>query len=603
MSSVVPVASPPRPRPKAMPLKSPARQATLPIKNPERSRESQSGPPPSPPPGIGLIRQHEKRRRDKRITITTLATAVILIAIIGTLSVLLYLQSQKKTVVSVRSDPVESVENGSGERDVNGGDSAPESDRPSDASRPRHGDTPPHDLASDRDPIPEKTEKRVRLDDLPPQKFSYLKKKRVEECWERVQPHLVSLKVFDGRGTHAVSATLIDSRGWIVTSYSAVAGATKIEVTASAKSIDDLPDPSLLTDRVRGVIAMDPKNDIAILSINRRFVVSFAEMKINETQRLVAGQYLVQSAPPSPLNPYSRSESKIIARSTYDELDPAGQARAKQENLTDPDVNWLVAQYQSIPCPGTALVLIDGSLAAINAFTTDQKTYYVMVDHLKGLIQSADVVVRPLSVLAGKDGNARLTAVEDDHPMREVSVRLNQLGTVCEAFGWSPQTKMEYSQFQDFADYTSRALRFSLDNRDNPREKDQVKKIEDQVKHWEKSLARQLGKINFDDPQSLARLNEFAETEISRPNRYVPFFGKVLLSGIELPDHVLLEFDNLPVVVNIPFSPDGEPMLPDSRWLFFVKTPPTKKKVKFNVVGRSIVTHSVGLQFAVGPID
>ena len=92
---------------------------------------------------------------------------------------------------------------------------------------------------------------------------------------------------------------IVDSRGWVLTSYHAIKDAWQVEVTASAKSLEALEKSKPLQDLARGVIAVDPVNDLAIIEVNRRFVVSLANVKIYDDDRIVSGEFLFQSEPPS----------------------------------------------------------------------------------------------------------------------------------------------------------------------------------------------------------------------------------------------------------------------------------------------------------------
>ncbi len=549
-------------------------------------------------PGTAEIR-HLYQRRNKQKLIITLVTGGLLAAVIGILSGLLVMQLQKQSLAenddpeaaTSQTEPASAtglVNSDSTQRDPAGENSAvPKTNEPS--------------TAASRNSSP-KQEKPTRLADLPPQELELLNSEDLDECWEMVQPHLVGLRVTDARGTHAAIATIIDSRGWILTSYSAIEGASKIEVTASAKSIDELPSEDLLTDLVRGVIAIDPKNDLAVLSINRRFIISFADIKIAETNDIVKGEYLVQCAPPSKSNLYARTESKIVLRNRFDALDASGQSEAKRRELTDPDLTWVVATNDTTPLPGTPLVRLDGTLAAINVFAENGLGTFLTVDPLKQLLGSATDEIESLAVLGGSTADqGELITIEPSHPMREVSERLNQLGDACKQFGWIAQTESQFQDLQEFAQQVTKALIYVMENEDSG--ESEVERIGSLVSQWENTLTKRMSTINSDDLLALRKMNKIAKEQMKEPGRYVPFYGTVYIGGIDLADKLILKFDADQTFVNIPFEPsDGDPMLPQSQWLFFVRTPGAIKTINFKVSeDETIPTYSADLQFAIGP--
>lgn len=134
-----------------------------------------------------------------------------------------------------------------------------------------------------------------------PQKLKHFAQKQVDDCWKLTQPHLLSLLIQGPGGTRQATGTIVDSRGWVVTSYQAVKDAWRIEVTSAAKSLVDSYGNQPLNDLARGFIATDPENDLALLAVNRRFVVSFADVEISKNSQIVAGEHLLQCGPPSTL--------------------------------------------------------------------------------------------------------------------------------------------------------------------------------------------------------------------------------------------------------------------------------------------------------------
>ena len=307
----------------------------------------------------------QRKRRNRRRLITTLVSSAFLATIIGVLAGLLVRQLKQNAVSSnglsgtvlADSDPdTAAVENPVFVPSVD--------DQTTD-------EEPDHPAVVNEKPIPR--------ENIPSQKFDYLDRKAAKSRWNAVQPHLVSLKVFDGLGTHEAVGTIVDSRGWILTSYQAVKGASKIEVKASVNSIDDYWEAEPLTDLVRGYIAEQKENDLVLLSINRRFVVAFSTVQPATKNNIVEAEYLLQCAPPSRTNLYGGTETRISNRAELESLDPTAQSMARRMQLDGKDLVWIVATGETPPAPGTPLFKIDGELAAISVFTATNKNYFLPV--------------------------------------------------------------------------------------------------------------------------------------------------------------------------------------------------------------------------------
>ncbi len=152
---------------------------------------------------------------------------------------------------------------------------------------------------------------REKIIPIPQPPSKIIRSGRLDDCWMRVRPFIVKLTAQTPLGPKSLTGTIIDSRGWVATSYRAIQGAGEIEVSQSPKTSDDLNSSSLLTDKVRGIIATDFEHDLAILSVNRRFVVSFSDLPMIEQDHLVISEYLVQCVAPTGQYPWSATECRI----------------------------------------------------------------------------------------------------------------------------------------------------------------------------------------------------------------------------------------------------------------------------------------------------
>ncbi len=544
--------------------------------------------------GVESIRRDYELRM-KRKFITTIVTACVFLLIIGALVTMLILQIRSVDQVAEipEPDPVAETSNDALEEKADSADEANSPEKPDDKTKTDS------DNSAQAKPSKDEPVRKLRLKDLAPQKFAYLKKAQVEDAWTTIQPQLVNLKVYDARGSHMAVGTIVDTRGWVLTSYSAVVGASKIEVIQSARSIDELTD-DMLMDQVRGVIAIDQANDFILLSINRRFVISFSEVEYANSSKVVESAYFVQSAPPTFTNPYAKHEARISVRGELDDLDQNAQNKAIKSKLGEPTgllgkkdgpatdddpLTWLVASSPKQPLPGTPLVTVRGRMAAMNVFSDSRSGQYVLVDEVPDLIASADGKIQPLSVLGGTTSEAVLVAVADDHALREQSVGINRTGEACKVFNWIPETEEQYKTFQQFAVYFYELKEYSRENADSDDQNDQA--IVKQVTAWENSLTERFVEIiqgsNDEERKKLQNLNqEFAKPAIQKGGQVVVLFGQVDPVGIR-GDRIILNLYGDDTSVSVPLGERDFPMRPETEWLAFVKAPATPKQVVFKV--------------------
>ena len=550
--------------------------------------------------GVESIRL-ERELRDRSRFINTLVTGGVLLLIIGGLAVMLILQLRK--VDQMADDPEPSINVESNEPEVN---ASPATDLKSDQPAAL-GDLNDPKLVKAPEDKPARQFK-LKFDDLPPQKFDYLKRSQVDNAWTVIQPYLVHLKVHDARGSHLAVGTIVDTRGWILTSYQSIVGASKIEVTQSAKSIDEFSD-DLLTDQVRGVIGIDKANDLVLLSINRRFVISFADVQYADTTTIVETAYFVQCAPPTLTNPYARHEAKITVRGTLDDLDGDAQSKAIRSKLGEPiglldedkdglgndelPLTWLVATSGKQPLPGTPLVNVDGELVGMNVFSDSRSSQYLMVDDVFDLIVSSDDKPQAMSVLGGVTSESILVAVPEGHELRAASVGLNKTGESCKEFNWIAETLEQYQTLQEFAGYYSELHRYSIEHVDSDDRTDKI--ISKQATAWQNTLTKRFVDIiqsnnNEDDRKNLQQMNQkFAKEAIQAGGQVVPFFGQVDPAGI-IGERMILNLYGDGTSVSVPFVPRDIPMRLESEWLIFVEAPANPKTVVFKTPNGQAIT-------------
>lgn len=212
---------------------------------------------------------------------------------------------------------------------------------------------------------------------------------------------MVRLRVNTENESHYVSGTIVDSRGWVATSLSAVAGADEIEVQSAHQKLDQLYGIKLLpTDVVRGVIKMDPGSDLVLLSINREFVPISPEVTLGKSTSLVTSEYIFQCACPGSKNWAWPKESQIEGRKTYDELDFDFKSQFDELKMDETNTFIMHGGYTDTSA-GAGLFTRDGKLVGINTGLSDESKQVLAasVEKLSELISSSSNDPQALSVL------------------------------------------------------------------------------------------------------------------------------------------------------------------------------------------------------------
>ena len=445
--------------------------------------------------------------------------------------------------------------------------------------------------------IPEPIPDTVRVTD---QELRFFSKKQMNKSWSKIQPHLVSLEIENQFGKHMATGTIIDSRGWVVTSYQAIKDAWRIQVTASDKSLAAAESSKSLQDLAKGVVATDPENNLAILAVNRRFVISLIDLGIADDNKIVKGEYLVQAAPPSNQNPFGRSEARIQAREDFAGLEKKARLRAESFSLTQSDLNWLTFKGPVPTNAGMPLFRSDGTLVAMTVFRDGQMSYGLSVHHLRRLIDSAGGTVEPIRAPIVRTQLGKSATLSDDSVAKQLIFELNQAGQKCEAFQFLPTDESEYSLLQDFARSRAAAFDYVVEYEG---EMDSVM-LQMQLDQWEQKLIANIQTIFEADPDRFVQLNQLAGRQIKLGDKnQVIFLGTIYLGGIQS-SRVILKINDSEIYVSAPFQPDTEPMLPGSQWLFFVETPARARRLGIKLAGDEVIpTETATIRYAAGPLE
>lgn len=432
------------------------------------------------------------------------------------------------------------------------------------------------------------------------QDLRFFSKKQMKKSWSKIQPHLVSLEVENQFGKHTVTGTIIDSRGWVVTSYQAIKDAWRIQVTASKRSLATAESSKPLQDLAQGIVATDPENNLAILAVNRRFVVSLADVGIADQNKIVKGEFLVQAAPPSKQNPWGSSEARIQSRNDFDGLEKKARLRAESFDLTQSDLDWLTFKSPVATNAGMPLFRSDGTLVAMTVFRDGQTSYGLSVHHLKRLIGNADGTIEPIRAPIVRTSKGETATLSDDSVAKQLIFDLNQSGQKCEPFQFLATDESEYSLLQEFAKSRAAVFDYIVEYEDDM---DSVM-LQMQLDQWEKKLMANIQTIFASDPDRFRQLNQLAGREVKLGDKnQVVFLGTIYMGGIQS-SRLISKINDSEIYVSAPFQPEAEPMLPGSQWLFFVETPARARRLGIKLAEDEVIpTETVTIRYAAGPLE
>ena len=288
---------------------------------------------------------------------------------------------------------------------------------------------------------------------------------------------------------------------------------------------------------------------------------------------IVEGQYLLHCAPPGEHNLYGSIEALINFRGPLKQLDESSRKTIKKRGLRGNNLVWLQASGTTRSAPGTPLFNTDNELAAINSFSYENAGKYsscfVPVEQVFEMINQSDGELKPISDLGNGKGSL-VVSVAENNPFREKVVELNQVAKSCADFDWIPKSREQYQDFQVFAE---RYIEIEAEARrlsgSTIAEEQKIIALQDDL---EATLRERFTGLSLADEKLLGKMNaDFAETELQRLNRFVPFYGEVLQPTIGNPQLNILVY-NTTLETPVPYRAIAQPPKLESRWLFFAKT-------------------------------
>jgi len=466
-------------------------------------------------------------------------------------------------------------------------------------------------LASEQAPeqAPEQSQQQTARDQPPPAlpPFLLFDRRQVNQIWNDSRPFLLALEIEGPRGKQRAVGTIIDSRGWCVTSYQAVHDAWKIDVVAATHSLQQSSQEPPLRDTVRGIVLAKPELDLAILAVNRRFVVSLADLPIPTEDRMVAATRLMAVAPPNPENYHGFSEVKIEQRGKLAEFPSEIQARLSTLPGDITDIQWLSLSGGIDLLPGTPLLDQQGQLRSIVSVQRQQAALAVPVTQLSKLKTEAPGRLIPLKTpVVHTDGGVQSAAI--NHPALLLSQQIRSDAELCSGFGWIATDPSELQQLIQFLENLQLGKDYLKKNKPDYRDPSEIEAartmLRDTIDECQLSLQTQLQTAKDQTDGKLAAMNRLAHKQLFGPGeRTAPILVEVF-AGFSQLDFMVFQFDYVQDYVNIPFDQSAPVMRPGSRWLILVRSPADKPVKNFRTsADRRMNTRSLERITEIGPFQ
>lgn len=400
--------------------------------------------------------------------------------------------------------------------------------------------------------------------------------------WNTIHPHLVRLQVQSPAETRTVAGVIVDSRGFVATSYQAIRDAVSIEVRSASKALIAGEPFGELTDQVRGLIAKDESRDLAILEINRRFVSSFATIKFSAAETALPGDRCVVATPPQGASRLWIADFPIRHVQTFDRLMPQFQtAMSRIPQIAGTSSQWIVG---GIPeerfVPGSPVFRLTGELVAVVTCAAAESNAIACPSlSIAELIRAAPAAASPFPIdPIVKEAVSSSVAIKEILPDREspsfaAAEELQQLTQSVSQFDFLPKTPEQQKTLGDFA-----AALFRFDEwLQRPDLTDEQRlEAEQFLDQFLDGIQSEIRTSINEHPDHIAPLNQWAWESAERGGNFVAV-GDVVRSGLQESDVAPYVIFRLPGAGSHVFTTirhEGPIFLPGSRWFFIASSLP-----------------------------
>lgn len=309
-------------------------------------------------------------------------------------------------------------------------------------------------------------------------KLRYHRESQMLDAWRSVRQAVLVLEVTRRGHRRTVPATIVDSRGWAITSFSALAGAENVVARFAPAAPDD---PGTVRDQsaaITGYVAAWPEADLILLEVDRRMIEIIGPLPMM-ARAPVAGSYLLGFGPvPSGWKQWG-IETQVTTSADLMANTPDSLVWTEHDQPSD------------AAAPGMPLFSIGGELAAMNTVRRENGRQFavpvelilvwlenirsrpaedsgsrllVSLDPKRAIVQLPDPVVAAPVAGPQPGESVRGTGTSDPVPgaassaanpaapapsgvdLAELQRRLEDLADDCDGFGFVPTNAAEYQR-------------------------------------------------------------------------------------------------------------------------------------------------------------
>lgn len=393
--------------------------------------------------------------------------------------------------------------------------------------------------------------------------------------WGSIHPYLVCLNVRTPGESRTVGGVIVDSRGYVATSFRGIQDAITIDVRLAAKSLIAGPSLGELSDQVRGLVAKDEAHDIAILEINRRFVSSFANVKFGDSAAVLPGDRSVVASPPAVTGEFWIMDFPIRHVLPFTRLMPNIQGAISTNHLAIEETShWIIGEPSGgRNVPGSPVFNFAGELIALLSGATAKTQVVACPSHrvfelLKNVAPSATPFpIDPrvaAEVAAGESLSRQLP--DPDSPAFELSRRLQQVARRVAQFKYVPTTAEQYKSLREFAETL---LQIGEQTQFGGWSESQASAAQNFLVGVLDDFTTCLHQATVDQMPDFAAVNRWALDSSSHGESFAAF-GEVIRTGLRPPDnepYVIFHMIGGDQNVFSKVEHDGPVFLPGSQWL------------------------------------
>lgn len=360
----------------------------------------------------------------------------------------------------------------------------------------------------------------------------------MKEIWKSINGYLVDLEVRSPVRTQHITGVIVDSRGWVVTSRSALQDAGEVQVTLAAKDLETESPFRELVDLSRGIIAEDPAHDLALISINRSQVINLADIGLNtQTNVVEASRWLLARTPPDRHRRWL-AECRVDEEGSLEELATEVQEKIETSEIQkDPATNWIVFPPRlptnlSSELRGSPLLDKEGRIIGLNTgIQTESQSIAVPAAAIKSLMESVDDPSSPQAFPRAAEMLARQSTPENpevakaNETLDQIVHQLSAQFDTCRKTDWTADNETEFMAMQSLSESISKFMEWQStpDLTEDDQEKHEAR-FEELMDEMTMSLEDDLAQQEF----LVGKGNEYFSSEVNESSPWFIIGVKVI---------------------------------------------------------------------------